>query len=136
MKLVGEQYKGSELVGTKLWVFRFDQATLTSNSSATAAAAGPGLWVEAQVTAYNDKLGEHEVSRWGCEQQKEEGRDMHWCAKMTADAGMCEPWFTGDLAMLLRYQHGGLHATCTACEPSLVGSIFLAGITEVVPKQD
>lgn len=60
MKLVGEQYRGQELVGSSLWLFRFDRATIA------AAGAGAGVWVEAKVTGYNDKLGEHEVSSNVC----------------------------------------------------------------------
>lgn len=57
MKQVGEQYRGKELVGSKLWLFRFDKQT----TEAAGAEPGAGLWVEAQVVGYNDKTGEHEV---------------------------------------------------------------------------
>lgn len=50
-------YKGCQVVGTRLWQYRFDTDTLR----AAGAAEGQGTWQEAEVVAYDQTTGECEV---------------------------------------------------------------------------
>jgi len=58
MQRAAERCKGRELVGSKLWQYRYDAPTI----AAAGAVKGEGTWQEAQVVQYNDQTGEHEVS--------------------------------------------------------------------------
>lgn len=57
MQRASERCRGRDLVGTKLWQYRYDEPTM----AAAGAVKGEGTWQEAQVVQYNEQTGEHEV---------------------------------------------------------------------------
>jgi hypothetical protein len=61
MRQLGQQYGGEGLVGGKLWLLRCDQHAAATAAAADDVQLGTELWMPAEVTAFNDSSGEHEV---------------------------------------------------------------------------
>jgi hypothetical protein len=58
MRQLGQQYGGKGLVGSKLWLLRCDQHAAAAAGDVQ---LGVELWMPAEVTAFHDCSGEHEV---------------------------------------------------------------------------
>jgi hypothetical protein len=61
MRQLGQQYGGEGLVGSKLWLLRCDQHAAAAGD----VQLGVELWMPAEVTAFHDSSGEHEVRHAG-----------------------------------------------------------------------
>jgi hypothetical protein len=61
MRQLGQQYGGSGLVGAKLFLLRCDQHIDAAAEGGVQ--LGEDLWMPAEVTAFNDSSGEHEVRK-------------------------------------------------------------------------
>jgi hypothetical protein len=61
MRQLGQQYGGNGLVGTKLFLLRCDQQSAAAAAADGDMQLGVDLWMPAEVTAFDDSSGEHEV---------------------------------------------------------------------------